>query len=87
MVIEGKDFRMEKLKDAPFYNLSLLTTINKGTDKEREEYKIVSYGIPFDVCINKIVDYKMRRLEGRYTVQEYIEKYEQFVNEVGNEIE
>lgn len=87
MLIEGKDFRMEKLKDAPFYNLSLLITINKGTDKEREEYKIVSYGIPFDVCINKIVDHKMRRLEGRYTVQEYIEKYEQFVNEIGNEIE
>lgn len=87
MLIEGKGFKMEKLKDAPFYNLSILNIVNKGTDKEREEYKIVSYGIPFDVCIKVIVDHKMRQLEGIYTVKEYIEKYEQFINEIGDEIE
>jgi len=87
MTIEGSFFKMEKIDDSAFYNLSLLTKINKDTDKERVEFKLVAYGIPFDSCIRKIVNYQLRELEGTYTIKEYIEKYEELVNIIGDEIE
>jgi hypothetical protein len=87
MVIEGKDYKIEKVNDSEFYNLSMLSVINKGTDKEREEFKIISYGIPFEVCIKKIADYRLRNIEGTYTLKEYIEKFKDIIKELEDEIE
>lgn len=82
MTIEGNDYKMEKLTDASFYNLSIITIVNAGTDKEREEFKIVGYGMPFDSCIKQIVDYRMAKLEGSYSPKEYIDLYENMVVEL-----
>ena len=87
MVIEGNDYKMEKLTDASFYNLSIITTVNAGTDKEREEFKIVGYGMPFDRCIKQIVDYRMAKLEGSYSPKEYIDLYENMVVELGKDFD
>ena len=87
MVIEGNGYKMEKLTDASFYNLSIPVKINAGTDKEREEYKIVGYGMPFDSCIKQIVDYRMAKLEGVYSLKEYIDLYENMVNELGKDFD
>jgi hypothetical protein len=87
MEIVGEFYKIEKLEDAPFYNLSLLTTINAGTEKERTEFKIVGYGMPFDSCIKRIVDYQLQTLEGEYTIKEYLEKYEELVEIISNEFE
>lgn len=51
MVIKGSFYEMKKLSDAPFYDLSVMTKVHEGSEKEREELKIVGYGIPFDSCI------------------------------------
>ncbi len=87
MVIEYGKFKMEKLEDAPFYNLSVLSVVNAGKENEREEFKIVGYGMPFDSCIKRIVDYEIKQIEGVYTIKEYVEKYEELVNKIGNEFE
>lgn len=87
MEIVGEFYKIEKIEDAPFYNLSLLTTINAGTEKERTEFKIVGYGMPFDSCIKRIVDYQLQTLEGEYTIKEYLEKYEELVEIISNEFE
>ena len=87
MVIEGNGYKMEKLADASFYNLSILTKVHAGTEKEREEFKIVGYGMPFDVCIKHIVDYRMAKLEGSYSPKEYIDLYEEMVNELGKDFD
>lgn len=87
MVIEGKDYKMDKLTDAPFYNLSRLVTVNAGTDKEREEYKIVGYGMTFDACIKQIVDHKMAKLEGTYSPKEFVDLYEELVMELGKDFD
>jgi hypothetical protein len=87
MVIEYGKFKMEKLKDAPFYNLSVLSVVNAGKENEREEFKIIGYGMPFDSCIKRIVDYEINQIEGIYTIKEYVEKYEELVNKIGNEFE
>lgn len=87
MVIEYGKFKMEKLEDAPFYNLSVLSVVNAGKENEREEFKIIGYGMPFDSCIKRIVDYEINQIEGIYTIKEYVEKYEELVNKIGNEFE
>lgn len=87
MVIEYSKFKMEKIENAPFYNLSILSVVNAGKENEREEFKIIGYGIPFDSCIKRIVDYEINRIEGIYTIKEYVEKYEELVNKIGNEFE
>jgi hypothetical protein len=87
MVIEGNGYKMEKLTDASFYNLSIPVKVHAGTDKEREEFKIVGYGMPFDSCIKQIVDYRMAKLEGVYSLKEYIDLYENMVNELGKDFD
>ena len=87
MVIEGNGYKIEKLTDAPFYNLSITVVINVGTDKEREEYKIVGYGMPFDSCIKQIVDYRIAKLEGTYSPKEFVDLYEGLVMELGKDFD
>lgn len=87
MVVEYDKFKMEKIEDAPFYNLSILSVVNAGKENEREEFKIIGYGMPFDSCIKRIVDYEMSQIEGIYTIKEYIDKHEELVNKIGNEFE
>lgn len=87
MIIQDQDFKIEKLKEGEFYNLSFLKIINKDKENEREEFEIVSYGIPIDLCIKKVVDYRLRDEEGEYTLQEYIERYKELVEDIGKLIE
>ena len=87
MVIEEKDFKIEKIKDGFFYNFSVLKVINKGKDNEREEFDIHSYGIPFDQCIKLAIDIPIRNLEGIFSVKEYIEKCKEIINNIGELIE
>ena len=87
MTIEGNGYKIEKLTDAPFYNLSITAVINVGTDKEREEYRIVGYGMPFDSCIKQIVDYRMAKLEGTYSPKEFVDLYEELVMELGKDFD
>lgn len=87
MVIKGSFYEMKKLNDAPFYDLSVMTKVHEGSEKEREELKIVGYGIPFDSCINRLVDVKLREEVGEYTIPEYLEKYEEIVKLISKDFE
>lgn len=87
MIIQGNGYKMEKLADAKFFNLSIVTTVNKGKDSERSDYKIIGYGIPFDICIKYVVDYRMRELEGEISVREYVEKFKDFVDIMDEDFE
>lgn len=86
MEVIYKDFKITKLKDSYFYNLEKMETIN-GKDGKRQEYKINSNGIPFHVCIEKIVDYELRNLDGVYTINEYLDIYKNLVNELSKAFE
>lgn len=87
MIIEDQDFRIEKLKDCEFYDLSFLKIINEGKDNEREEFQVVAHGLPIDNCIKRVIDYRMRDEEGVYTLSEYLEKYKELVDEFAKLIE
>ena len=79
--------KWRNLKMLHFIILSVLSVINAGKENEREEFKIIGYGMPFDSCIKRIVDYEINQIEGIYTIKEYVEKYEELVNKIGNEFE
>ena len=85
--IKEKEFEMVQVKSGPFFNLSLLTTVNAGKENERSEMKLYGYGLPFEVCMQLIVGIKMASKEGTYTVKEYIDKYAEAVNEVSKLIQ
>lgn len=84
MKIKEEDFIIEKIQDQNFFNLSFNTIVKKKDGTEKSEYKIIAYGIPFNTCIKKIVDYRMRSKEGECTIKEYVKLYEQEVNKIGN---
>lgn len=86
MTINYKGFRISKLKQGEFFDLEKLATIN-GKDGERQEYKILSYGIPFHRVIEKVVDYELQEYEGNYTIKEFLEIYERIVNDLADEFE
>lgn len=83
--IVTKDFEMEQVQTSPFFDLSLLATINKGKSNERTEMKLDSYGLTFEDCIKRIVSYRMSEC-GTYTLREYVEKYKQITKELSLEI-
>ncbi len=83
IVIKTKDFEMvQSSRTGPFFNLSLLTKVNFGKENEREEMKLVSYGLPFEVCMKQIVDIQMQKQTGNMTAREYIERYKVVVNDI-----
>ena len=74
-----KEFQMVQTS-GPFFDLYMLTKINEGKENEREEMKLTDYGIPFDACLKKIINYKI--LDKDYTVKEYVEAYAKAVKEL-----
>lgn len=83
MTIIGPNFKIESCKEGDFFNLSFLTIVNKDKEDEREEYKISSYGIPFNTCLERIAYKKLDTIEGNYSVDEFLDLYEEIVNDIG----
>jgi len=79
--ITSEEFEMEQVQTSPFFDLSLLATINKGKSNERTEMKIEAYGLPFEECLKRIVSYKMSS-GGEFTLSEYVAKYQEVVTEI-----
>lgn len=83
IVIKSEEFEMvQSVETGPFFNLSVLSTINEGKPNERKEMKLISYGLPFETCMKHIVGLEMGKEEKEVTAAEYIERYKQVVEEV-----
>lgn len=81
------NFKIKKLKEVMFFDLSELITVNAGKDSERQEYQVISYGIPFESCIKQIVDHQLRNIEGEFTLKEFVELYDEKVREIAKHFE
>ena len=79
IIIKEKDFEMVQTSGS-FFDLSLISFVNKGKDNERQEMKLVAHGLPFEECIKQIVGSYIE--DKTYTVKEYIKEYETAVNKV-----
>lgn len=64
MTIEESDFRLiQSNPTSTFFDLELLSIINKGKSNERQEFKTVGYGITLERALHIIV---MNRINSRY---------------------
>lgn len=84
IIIEDLDFSMEQVKATPFFNLKLPTIVNEGKENERIDMKIDGYGMPFETCIQKIVSFRMAKIDATYTAVEYMNAYTAQVHELIN---
>lgn len=86
MIIKGDDFEMEQLKGAPFFDLSVLYTVNAGKENERTEMKIVGSGLPFEACLKHLVTSRLELDESECTLTEFVEKYKEEVDKIANSL-
>lgn len=87
LVIKDSDFEMVQVKTSPFFNLSILTPVNEGKENERSEMKLFGYGMTFEDCLREVVSLKLSRMEGTFTVSQYVELYEKEVKEIEKLVE
>lgn len=82
MVIKEKDFEMAQLRDGPFFDLSMMTTVNSGKSNERTEMKVVGSGMTFDSCIRYIVSTRLTEQEVELSLSDFIIKYREEVEKL-----
>lgn len=79
-----KDFKLVHVS-GQFFDLHQLVKVNAGKDNEREEMKLVAYGLPLEACLKRIACDKIP--DGVYTVSEYISEYHKIIDELKSLIE
>ena len=79
-----KDFKLVPVV-GPFFDLYQLVKVNAGKDNEREEMRLVAYGLPLETCLKRIAYDKIP--DGKYTVSEYISEYHKIIDELKSLIE
>lgn len=84
MIIKEKDFEMVQLRDGPFFDLSMLVSVNAGKSNERSEMKVVGNGMTFDSCIRYIVSARLTAQESEVSLSDFISKYAEEVNKIKN---
>ena len=83
IVIKTEEFEMVQTHSTgPFFNFSKLVVVNEGKPTERKEMKLLAYGLPFEVCIKRIVGSEMSKQSGDISASQYIERYRKVVEEV-----
>ena len=69
----------------PFFDLYQLVKVNEGKENEREELKLTDHGLPFDACVKKIIQHKIKDKD--YSLAEYVEAYTKAVDELSKLVE
>lgn len=84
MVIEEKDFRLTPVKDSgDRFDLELLRTVNKGKENERQEFKVVAYGVNIPAAIRYVTNARIiEKFPGTIDLKTYLEEYKNIVDEI-----
>jgi hypothetical protein len=82
IIIEGEGFKMEQVKNSPFFDLYILTANHEATEKERLDLKLEGYGMTFEACMKRIISFRLSQLDIICSVSEYIDLYENEVKKV-----
>lgn len=84
MIIEEKDFRLTPVKDGgDKFDLEFLKTINKGKENEKQEFKIVAYGISIEKAIKYIANNRLNnKIPGTIDLKTYIQEYRDITEEL-----
>lgn len=84
MVIEEKDFRLTPIKDSgDMFDLELLRTVNKGKETERQEFKVIAYGVRIDSALRYITNARVaERNPGTIDLKTYLQEYRNIIDEL-----
>ncbi len=84
MVIEEKDFRLTPIKDSgDMFDLELLRTVNKGKETERQEFKVIAYGVRIDSALRYIANARVaERNLGTIDLKTYLQEYRNIIDEL-----
>lgn len=80
IVIRDRNFEMVQTS-GPFFDLSVLSKINEGTEKEREEMKLIAHGLPFDACLKEVAHWHIDKTK-TYNILGYVTAYKKAVEEI-----
>lgn len=84
MVIEEKDFRLTPVKDCgDRFDLELLRTINKGKENERQEFKVIAYGVNLDSAFRYIINSRIAdKCPETIDLKTYLQAYKNILEEL-----
>lgn len=84
MVIEEKDFRLTPVKDCgDMFDLELLKTINKGKETERQEFKVIAYGVRIESALRYIANARVAEGNpGTIDLKTYLQEYRKIIDEL-----
>ena len=79
-------FELYKLEpeDIRFNLYKSVVRVNKKTKKEYNDYEVISYGIPFEDCLERIAKDKLKDKSGTTSIPEWIKQYQEIKNELFN---
>lgn len=86
LLIKGNDFEMEQVKASPFFDLSVMTSINEGKDSKRLELKLWGYGMSFENCVKTIIAHRLSIINKTVSLTEYLSYYKKAVDNFVNTI-
>ena len=76
MIIEEEDFKLESCGEAShLFDLELLYTINKGKEKERNEFKNAGYGLTLNTAIKKVITYRIEQKKEVFSLKEFLKEF------------
>ena len=85
MVIEEHDFKLTLCGECSnLWDLELLKTIKPKGGEIRQEFKNVGYGIPFESCIKRIMNYRLSEQRDSYDLKSYLEEYKSQLAKIKN---
>lgn len=84
MVIEEKDFRLIPIKDTGnMFDLELLKTVNKGKESERQEYRVVAYGVSFESAMKYVANARIaEKHPDTIDLKTYLQEYRNIIDEI-----
>lgn len=83
MIIEEKDFRLTPVKDCKDrFDLEILKTVNKGKESERQEFKVVAYGITLDSAFKYVANARLAEGSDVVDLKTYIQEYKNIIEEL-----
>ena len=76
MIIEEKDFKLSQIDSFDRFDLELLYVVNaKNPEKRREEFKTEGYSMSLEVCLQRIINYRLSNKQDVYSLKEYLKEY------------
>ena len=84
MVIEEKDFRLTPINDCgDMFDLELLKTVNKGKETERQEFKVIAYGVRIDSALRYVANARIaEKHPGSIDLKTYLQEYRNIIDEL-----